>query len=170
MPARKPEQEKEVLDWIQAVLGEPVADGEFEEVLKNGVVLCKLMNKISPGAIPKFKEKGMPFILMENIQAFLKAAKVYGVPDAEVFQTPDLFEARNIPQVVLCIYSLARTTQKHPEYNGPAMGPKMATENKRGFTEEDNRKMRDGQIGLQAGQNQGATQAGHGGMGNTRHM
>ena len=29
------------------------------------------------------------------------------------------------------------------------MGPKMATENKRGFTEEDNRKMRDGQIGLQ---------------------
>ena len=97
-------------------------------------------------------------------------------------------------------------TQKHPEYNGPAMGPKMATENKRGFTEEDNRKMRDGSIGLQvnlksisvifnfeyiyvniliqpfislsilhnffsqAGQNQGATQAGHGGMGNTRHM
>ena len=29
------------------------------------------------------------------------------------------------------------------------MGPKMATENKRGFTEEDNRKMRDGSIGLQ---------------------
>ena len=33
MPPRKPEQEKEVLDWIQAVLGEPVPDGEFEEVL-----------------------------------------------------------------------------------------------------------------------------------------
>ena len=54
---------------------------------------------------------------------------------------------------MLCIYSLARTTQKHPEYNGPAMGPKMATENKRGFTEEDNRKMRDGQIGLQVNSN-----------------
>ena len=94
------------------------------------------MNKISPGAVPKFKEKGMPFILMENIQSFLvrlfvnefltiyynfsiilyrsyyslvsdvlvlllfqKAAKTYGVPDTEVFQTPDLFEARNVPQV-----------------------------------------------------------------------
>ena len=56
-------------------------------------------------------------------------------------------------QVVLCIYSLARMTQKHPEYNGPAMGPKMATENKRGFTEEDNRKMRDGSIGLQVNLN-----------------
>ena len=36
---------------------------------------------------------------MENVQAFLAAAKKYGVPDEEVFQTPDLFEARNIPQV-----------------------------------------------------------------------
>ena len=102
MPARKPEQEKEVLDWIGDVLGEPVPAGDFEEVsaasnikrvtfniiflfkkrlelnisqllqvLKNGVILCKLMNKISPGAVPKFKEKGMPFILMENIQSFL---------------------------------------------------------------------------------------------------
>ena len=29
------------------------------------------------------------------------------------------------------------------------MGPKMATENKRNFTEEDIRKGRDGQVGLQ---------------------
>ena len=32
MPARKPEQEKEVLDWIGDVLGEPVPAGDFEEV------------------------------------------------------------------------------------------------------------------------------------------
>ena len=61
-------------------------------------------------------------------------------------------------------------TQLHPEYEGPRIGPKMATENKRDFSEEEIRRMRDGQIGLQAGQNLGATQAGQGGMGNTRHM
>ena len=33
MPARKPEQEKEVLDWIEAVLGEPLPKGDFEEVI-----------------------------------------------------------------------------------------------------------------------------------------
>ena len=66
----------------------------------------------------------------------MAAIKKYGVPDEEVFQTPDLFEGRNIAQVTLTLYSLARITQKHPDYKGPHMGPKMATENKRNFTGE----------------------------------
>jgi hypothetical protein len=129
-----------------------------------------MMNKIVPDSIKKFKQKGPAFLLMENVQSFLAAIKKYGVPDEEVFQTPDLFEARNIPQVTLCLYALARTTQKHPEYAGPQMGPKMSTENKREFTEEQIRQGRDGQVGLQAGSNKGASQAGIGGMGNNRHM
>jgi len=170
MPERKPEQEKEVMDWIEAVMEEPLPQGSYEEVLKNGVVLCKLINKISPGAVPKFKQAGPAFLLMENVQSFLKAIQKYGVADEEIFQTPDLFEARNIPQVTLCIYALARTTQKHADYTGPSMGPKMATENKRNFSEEQIRQGRDGQVGLQSGSNKGASQSGHGGMGNTRHM
>merc|ERR1712208_230697 len=73
-------------------------------------------------------------------------------------------------QVVLCLYSLGRVTQKHPEYTGPQIGPKMATKNERNFTEEQIRQGRDATIGLQSGTNVGASQAGHGGMGNTRHM
>ena len=38
---------------------------------------------------------------MENVQSFLKAIKKYGVADEEIFQTPDLFEARNISQVYI---------------------------------------------------------------------
>ena len=38
---------------------------------------------------------------MENIQSFLAAARSYGVPAEELFQTADLFERRNIPQVRL---------------------------------------------------------------------
>ena len=51
--------------------------------------------------------------------------------------------------MTLCIYALARTTQKHADYTGPSMGPKMATENKRNFSEEQIRQGRDGQVGLQ---------------------
>ena len=39
-------------------------------------------------------------------------------------------------------------TQKHPEYSGPALGPKMAAENKRNFSEEEVRRMRDAEVGI----------------------
>ena len=44
------------------------------------------------------------------------------------------------------------------------------TQNPSALAEDEIRQMRDREIGLQAGQNKGATQAGHGGMGNSRHM
>ena len=67
--AENKSEQKEVLNWIQEVLGEPLPSEDFVEVLKDGVILCRLMNKIVPGAIKKFKQKGPAFLLMENIQA-----------------------------------------------------------------------------------------------------
>lgn len=43
---------------------------------------------------------------------FQAAIKKYGVPEEEIFQTADLFERRNIPQVTLCLYSLGRIVKK----------------------------------------------------------
>jgi len=50
------------------------------------------------------------------IYRFQAALKKYGVPEEEIFQTADLFERRNIPQVTLCIYALGRlvSTQCRP--------------------------------------------------------
>lgn len=50
-------------------------------------------------------------------------------------------------------------TYRHPEWNGPYLGPKPSEEAKREFSEET---LKAGQtiIGLQAGQNKGASQAG----------
>lgn len=185
---RNKEQEKEVLEWIYAVLGEAVPSGDYENILKDGIVLCKLANKLTPGCIKKIQERGTNFQLMENVQRwkvksvevlnetlphyifrFQAAVKKYGVPEEEIFQTADLFERRNIPQVTLCLYSLGRITQKHPEYTGPALGPKMAEKNERTFTEEQLR-AHEGELNLQMGFNKGASQAGHGGFGNSRHM
>lgn len=45
----------------------------------------------------------------------------------------------------------------------------MADKNERTFTEEQ-LKADASHLGLQMGYNKGASQAGHGGMGNTRHM
>jgi len=156
--------------WVEAVMGEKLPPGNFEDVFKDGVILCNLINKIHPNSVKKIQTSGGSFKLMENIQRFQEAIKKYGVPHEEIFQTADLFERRNIPQVVLCVYALGRQTQKHPEYEGPSLGPKMADEAKREWDEDQQRLLRDGQIGLQMGQNKGATQSGMGMMNQTRHM
>ena len=43
----------------------------FEDVLRDGIVLCNLINKISPGSVKKIATKGTNFQLMENIQRFV---------------------------------------------------------------------------------------------------
>lgn len=96
------------MEWIFNVLGEKAPAGNYEDILKDGIVLCKLINKLAPGSVKKIQERGTNFQLMENIQRFQAGLKKYGVPEEEIFQTADLFERRNIPQVTLCLYSLGR--------------------------------------------------------------
>nr|CAD7610723.1 unnamed protein product [Timema genevievae] len=157
---RDPQLEKDAQEWIEAVLGKKFRPGEsFEDVLRDGQVLCEVMNKISPGSIPKINKSGGQFKMMENINVFQQALKAYGVNDVDVFQTVDLWEKKDISQVTSTIFALGRTTYKHPEWTGPYLGPKPSDECKRDFTDEQ---LKSGQtiIGLQAGQNKGATQAG----------
>ena len=52
---------------------------------------------------------GPSFKLMENLNSFQQAIKKYGVPDEDCFQTVDLFEKRNVPQVTQCLMALGRT-------------------------------------------------------------
>ncbi|EUB57026.1 Myophilin [Echinococcus granulosus] len=158
---RDKDQENEALEWIEALTGLKLDRSKlYEDILKDGTVLCKLMNSIKPGCIKKINENAtMPFKIMENISAFLEAMKGYGVPVADLFQTVDLFEKKDIAQVTRTLFALGRTCQTHPEYSGPVLGPKLATENKREFTEQQ---LREGQnvVSLQYGSNKGASQAG----------
>lgn len=157
---RNAEQEKEAQDWIEAIIGQKFPPGEtYEEALKDGIILCKLMNKIKPGSIPKINTSGPSFKMMENINLFQKALRDYGVADLDVFQTVDLWEMKDISTVTMTLFALGRETYRHPEWTGPYLGPKPAEENKREFDEET---IAAGKavIGLQAGSNKGATQAG----------
>ena len=70
-------------------MGEPLPSGDFGEILKDGVVLCKLMNKLQPGSVKKFKEKvGIDNIIVEIflVDKFYFEIKVqmkkWGVPEA----------------------------------------------------------------------------------------
>lgn len=70
----------QALDWIGAMTGlNKKADESVHMFLKNGVVLCKLMNRLQPDGIKKINESSMAFKQMENIGNFLAAAQVHRV-------------------------------------------------------------------------------------------
>jgi len=157
---RDADQEFETQDWIETVIGAKFPPGEsYEDALKDGIILCTLMNKLKPGSIKKINTAGASFKMMENINNFQKAIQQYGVAEIDVFQTVDLWEQKDISQITMTLFALGRETYRHPEWSGPWLGPKPSEENKRDFDEAT---LNAGQtiIGLQAGSNKGATQAG----------
>ncbi|CAF1107137.1 unnamed protein product [Rotaria sp. Silwood1] len=109
---RDPELDKEAQAWIESVIGEKFPNCPYEDALRDGTILCKLMNKLQPNAIPKYYTVGGGFRSRENMSLFQNAARAYGIPDLELFQTVDLYEKRNIAQVTDCIFALSRQVSK----------------------------------------------------------
>ncbi|XP_045765529.1 myophilin-like [Maniola jurtina] len=146
---------QETLEWIQKITGSPAnTSGDAEnlyEVLKDGTLLCNLVNKFQEGSVKKINQSTMAFKCMENINAFLEAVKKLGVPPQETFQTIDLWEKQNLYSVVVCLQSLGR---KAGNFGLPSIGPKESDRNVREFSEEQ---MKAGQnvISLQYGTNKG---------------
>nr|ABO26639.1 transgelin [Haliotis discus discus] len=146
----------EMLTWVASMTGESFNTAgdmdNFQEVLKDGVLLGKLANALKPGSIPakKLKSTTLSFKQMELIQLAVDVFKQMGVKDTESFQSVDLTERVNLNQVVICLQSVGRKA---------GHGPKEAQENRRDFSEEQ---LKAGQsvIGLQMGTNQHASQAG----------
>jgi hypothetical protein len=68
----------------------------------------RLVNTIKPSIVKKVNNTKMAFKCMENINAFLEAARDLGVPAQETFQTVDLWERQNLNSVVICLQSLGR--------------------------------------------------------------
>ena len=167
-----PDQANDMLAWIKQILNSNGTEFDFEPIvkdkdgernvakpLKSGVALCTLVNIIKPDSVKRINSSKMAFKEMENISNFLAASESLGLNKIYLFQTVDLYEAQNIPQVINGIFALSRKARKQPGFNGPTLGPEEATENKREFSEEQ---LRAGEsvIGLQAGSNKGASQAG----------
>uniref|UniRef100_A0A7S2CUA1 Calponin-homology (CH) domain-containing protein n=1 Tax=Florenciella parvula TaxID=236787 RepID=A0A7S2CUA1_9STRA len=79
---------------------------------------------------------------MENISNFLKAARTtIGVPEYDLFETVDLFEAKDMALVVRGIHSVGSTVQDRiPSFPGPHLGVTKSKKNERVWTEEERRR------------------------------
>lgn len=105
---RDKEQEQEAQEWIETITGEPFAKDTFEDSLRDGILLCKLMNKLHPGIIQKISVSGGDYKMMDNISQFQRAATHYGVGDVDLFNANDLWDMKNIALVTQTIYAVAR--------------------------------------------------------------
>jgi len=158
-----PERANDCMIWIQEVTGltldmdmkDPI---DFANQLKDGSVLCQLINAIEPGSVKKINTMKAPFKQRENIEMYLKACANYGLKEQDLFQVNDLYENKNLYMIVDNIYNLGGMTQKKG-WTGPQLGVKQASENKRNF-DEDTLKAGQSLIGLQYGTNKMASQAG----------
>ncbi|KAL4233323.1 epithelial cell differentiation [Mactra antiquata] len=173
------DEAKKCLYWIGEITGEAIEIPELEDkremsnsfhaTLKDGMLLCKLINALLPdGQKLDFSKKtyqpttNQAFSMArdrERIGIFLQKTQEYGVPDSNTFQTDYLYERTNLVQVCTCIRALGIEAQSRPGYNGPSIWPRKCEHNVRSFSEEQ---LKAGQqvIGLQYGSNKGANQAG----------
>ena len=139
-PAGMDDPEEQAAWWVGAVTGREKPEGtSLQAWLKGGVVLCELMNTISPGSVEaqSTSEISDPaaktFRQMENIAAYADAARRYGVPEPDMFVTVDLFEGNSIAAVVKSLHSLGRVAQQRG-VTGPTLGAHLASTNVRRFS------------------------------------
>ncbi|KAG0008499.1 hypothetical protein BGZ80_003367 [Entomortierella chlamydospora] len=129
---------KAAQNFIERTVGQPLPSNDLHESLKDGIILCKLANRLRPGTIEQISKKDLPFVKkqnandrdqyeltddfsefstltyntgfdqMENISNFLNAAKQLGVQSSDLFQTVDLYEGKDMTQVVSTILTLER--------------------------------------------------------------
>ncbi|CAD0057804.1 unnamed protein product [Aureobasidium pullulans] len=118
-----PQAANEIRSWIEQTLGEPLPPGDLlQDVLKDGVILCKLANLALPPPGLRFKKSAMPFVQMENISHFLRACESppLNMTAHDRFLTVDLFESKD-PAQVLHTIGPQRSATLSPAATGPTM-------------------------------------------------
>ncbi|KAF3050116.1 hypothetical protein E8E11_006743 [Didymella keratinophila] len=121
-----PQAANEVRAWIEDTLGERLPAGDLLDALKDGTVLCRLVNMAVPTPV-RFKKSAMPFIQMENIAHFLKACELppLNMPSHDRFLTVDLYESKDPAQVLQCLAAFSRAANAINASNFPtSIGPK----------------------------------------------
>ncbi|MBN3318129.1 CNN1 protein, partial [Atractosteus spatula] len=163
-----PQKEEELRLWIEEVTGRRIGDN-FMESLKEGVILCELINKLQPGSVKKINNSPQNWHQLENIGNFIKAITDYGVKQHDIFEANDLFENFNYTQVQSTLIALAGVAKTKGFHTKHDMGVKYAEKQQRRFNSE---KLKEGRnvIGLQMGTNKFASQKGMTSYGTRRHL
>ncbi|CAK8685526.1 unnamed protein product [Clavelina lepadiformis] len=162
--------EEDLSEWISNTTGcEITKDHTFQNSLKDGRILCYLVDALQPGLLKKnMPHETMlnPFRCMENIGAFLEAIKKLGVPEPSLCTTADLYNGSGMPQVQTCLLALVDKASSLG-LTDTDIGIHIPEKQERDWSDEQ-LKAGDSIIGLQAGTNKYASQSGMTAYGSSR--
>ncbi|KAG1956088.1 calponin 1, basic, smooth muscle, a [Pimephales promelas] len=163
-----PQAEEALRTWIHEVTGRTLPE-DFMQGLKDGVILCELINKLQPGSVPKVNHSPLNWHKLENITHFVRAIGKYGLKTYDMFEANDLFEDMNHTQVQGTLITLAGVAKTKGFYTKSDIGVKYAAKKQRKFNPD---KMKGGEsiISQQMGSNQFASQKGMTSYGTRRHL
>eukprot|EP01133_Synstelium_polycarpum_P001168 gene1168-1339_t len=132
-------QKRAALRWIEAVLEVSVDKNvDFVKTLQDGVLLCRVMQAISPTLIPRISvpDPAAPrhqtqFRHSENVSFFLAACTDMGVPRHKRFVITDLLQAHpsytNLRRILECLESVCKTANADPNYEFSIEWPTLDT-------------------------------------------
>jgi len=103
-----------VREWLAIVLDERIRpDISLQDLLHDGILLCRLLNRIHPDAIQTINgANSTQFLLRDNVNTFLKmCVSVLGLRPTVLFDVADLFEGRNMKRVFSTIQTMSVCSQ-----------------------------------------------------------
>jgi len=105
--AEAAQKEKEARAFVEAITGVQLKE-DTEDALRSGVLLCNMLNTLKPGSVQKIDQSNQAFKQPENVGFYVQACKALGIKDEFLFVTADLFDGKNMTQVIKNILAVKR--------------------------------------------------------------
>uniref|UniRef100_A0A2I3SBR7 Calponin n=1 Tax=Pan troglodytes TaxID=9598 RepID=A0A2I3SBR7_PANTR len=168
LPKYDPQKEAELRSWIKGLTGIST-DPDFQKSLKDGIILCILMNKLQPASVPKINHSMQKWHQLENLSNFVKAVVSYDMNPMDLFEANNLFESGNMRHMQVSLFALAGKVKTKRPQSGVDIGIKYSEKQEQNFSDAA---MKAGQcvIGLQMGTNKCTSQLGMTVYGVRRHL
>ncbi|KTG46425.1 hypothetical protein cypCar_00010813 [Cyprinus carpio] len=96
-----------VLESPKKTLSDP--EGFLQASLRDGVVLCKLLERLRPGSVHTIYQDPRKDECLSNIREFVKGCALYHI---EVFEANDLLQGQNFSKVLNCLVALNKATSE----------------------------------------------------------
>jgi len=103
------------------MLGEKFSETTLQEALKSGERLCLVLNKVFPDIIRKVNKSKFAAAHRENIGNYVSTCKGLNFDKSSLFETADLYDGKNMIQVLQNIDELSYRAARKGEF--PSLKP-----------------------------------------------